>query len=120
MNQLNQTIADAAAGAYVAYFLPCLLIGGGIAIFLSLMNKNPEKAVIGCGSVCALGFVIGLLMMVVEFIKAHVMLCLFIGVAFVFVCLVIFMIYTPPSPPKPKNGNDSTEDKDNPFYEGPR
>ncbi len=120
MNQLNQTMADAAAGAYVAYFIPCLLIGGGIAIFFSLMNKNPEKAVIGCGSVCALGFVIGLLMMVVEFIKTHVMLCLCVGVVFVLICLVIFMIYTPPSPPKTKDENDSIENKDNPFYEGPR
>lgn len=120
MEQLNQTIAISASNALVVYFIPCLLIGGGIAIFFSLMNKNPEKALLGCGSLCVLGFVIGLLLMVLEFIKAHVILCLCVGGVFFLLCLILFMIYTPPSPPKIQTEYDPKDDKDSPFYEGPR
>lgn len=120
MEPLNHTIATAATNAYFSYFIPFLLIGAGIGLFFAFLNRNPQIAAIGCCSFLGLGFLAGLVIIIGEFIKAHAVLCLVIGLILAIGCLITFMVYSPPSPPNVKDDYDPEEDKDNPFYEGPR
>lgn len=51
---------------------------------------------------------------------SHAFVFILLGVGLVFGCLILFMVFSPPSPPKKQNEYDPQKDKNNPFYEGPR
>lgn len=100
--------------------LPLFVFAAGIAVFFALVQKNPQKAAIGCSGLCAIAFILGLFIWVLDFIASHAFIFILLAVALIFIFLICYMVYSPPSPNRPKNESDETLDKDNPFYEGPR
>ena len=100
--------------------LPLFVFAAGIAVFFALVQKNPQKAAIGCGGLCAIAFILGFFIWVLNFIASHAFIFILLAVALIFIFLICYMVYSPPSPNRPKNESDETLDKDNPFYEGPR
>ena len=40
--------------------LPLFVFAAGIAVFFALVQKNPQKAAIGCSGLCAIAFILGL------------------------------------------------------------
>lgn len=99
--------------------LPLFVFAAGIAVFFALVQKNPQKAAIGCGGLCTIAFILGLFIWVLDFIASHAFVFVLLAVALIFIFLIIYMVYSPPSP-KPENKPEEPLDKDNPFYEGPR
>lgn len=100
--------------------LPLFVFAAGIAVFFALVQKNPQKAAIGCGGLCAIAFILGLFIWVLDFIASHAFVFVLLAVALIFIFLIIYMVYSPPSPKRPSNEQEVPLDKDNPFYEGPR
>ena len=98
--------------------LPLFVLAAGIAVFFALVQKNPQKAAIGCGGLCAIAFILGLFIWVLDFIASHAFIFILLAVALIFIFLICYMVYSPPSPKRPKD--EPEESLDNPFYEGPR
>lgn len=117
--EMWQKASDAAVNQWIK-MIPLFIVAFGISVFFSLIRKNPQKAIIGCSGFVGVAFVIGLVVWLLEFISAHFFVFLLIAIGLFFVGLVLFMIYSPPSPPKVHDEYDPQEDKNNPFYEGPR
>ena len=92
--------------------LPLFVLAAGIAVFFALVQKNPQKA--------AIAFILGFFIWVLNFIASHAFIFILLAVALIFIFLICYMVYSPPTPNRPKNESDETLDKDNPFYEGPR
>lgn len=116
---LGQVMAAAAVNQWIK-MVPLFLLALGIAVFFALVQKYPQKAMIGCSGFCAVGLVLGLVVWFVEFVAAHAFVFLLLAIGLVFAGLIIFMMYSPPSAPQKQDEYDSQKDKNNPFYEGPR
>lgn len=80
--------------------LPLLLLAIGIALFFSLIQRSPQKAVLGCGGFFAIAFILGIFTWFLDFVARHAFVFILLGVLGIFVCLIVYMIYTPPSPQK--------------------
>lgn len=119
----GQSMATAAANAAIEQWIkmiPLFLLAFGIAVFFSLIRKCPEKAVIGCGGFIAVAALLGLFVWVLDFIAHHVFAFILLAVCLIFGFLFLYMIYSPPSPQKKSDEYDPQDDKNNPFYEGPK
>lgn len=118
-----QSMAPVAANAAIELWIkmiPLFLLAFGIAVFFSLIRRSPEKAVIGCGGFFAVAALLGLFVWVLDFIAHHVLAFILLAVCLIFGFLILYMIYSPPSPQKKSDEYDPQEDKSNPFYEGPK
>jgi hypothetical protein len=119
----GQSMATAAANAAIEQWIkmiPLFMLAFGIAVFFSLIRKCPEKAVIGCGGFFAVAALLGLFVWVLDFIAHHVFAFILLAVCLIFGFLILYMIYSPPSPQKKSDEYDPQDDKNNPFYEGPK
>lgn len=116
---LGRSMADAAIEQWVK-MIPLFLLAFGIAVFFSLVRKYPEKAFMGCGGISAIAVLLGLFVWVLDFIAHHIFAFILLAICLVFGFLILFMIYSPPSHPKTRDDYDPQQDKNNPFYEGPR
>ena len=116
---LGRSMANAAIEQWVR-MIPLFLFAFGVAVFFSLVRRSPEKALMGCGGFSAVALLLGLLVWVLDFIARHIFAFILLAVCLVFGFLILFMIYSPPSPPKGRDEYDPQQDKNNPFYEGPR
>ena len=99
---------------------PLFALAFCIALFFIFIQKKPQKTMQVCGSLVALVFAIGLVTWILDFIASHAFVFFLLGAGLVFGCLILFMVFSPPSPPKKQNEYDPQNDKNNPFYEGPR
>lgn len=95
--------------------LPILLLAIGIALFFSLIQRNPQKAVLGCGGFFAISFVLGIFTWFLDFVANHAFIFVLLGVTIIFAGLVVYMVYSPPSPPKSDEKNDDKSDQSNPL-----
>ena len=116
---LGRSMADAAIEQWVK-MIPLFLLAFGIAVFFSLVRKYPEKAFMGCGGISAIAVLLGLFVWVFDFIAHHVFAFILLAVCLIFGFLIFYMIYSPPSPQKKSDEYDPQDDKNNPFYEGPK
>ena len=116
---LGAVMATAAVNQWIK-MIPFFVLALGIAVFFSLIQKNPQKAMIGCCGFVGVALVLGLVVWLLEFVAAHAFVFLLLTIGLVFAVLIIFMIYSPPSVKKAQDEDDSQNDKKNPFYEGPR
>ena len=91
---------------------PLIILAIGIALFFSLIQRYPKQAVLGCGGLSALAFVIGIFTWFLDFVARHAFVFILLGVLVAFICLIAYMIYTPPSPPK-INEEDKDQTNDN-------
>jgi surface polysaccharide O-acyltransferase-like enzyme len=94
---LGSVMANAATGQMIK-MVPLFILAIGIAIFFSLVQKNPQKAALGCGGFFAIAFVLGVISLFLEFIANHAFLFILLALTLIVVCLVVYMIYTPPNP----------------------
>lgn len=116
---LGPIMTEAAVGEGIR-MLPLFLLGLAIASFFILIQKQPQLVFRVSGGIFALAVVLGIVTWVLDFMAKHAFVFILLGVGLVFAVLVVFMIFSPPSPPKKQNEYDPQKDKNNPFYEGPR
>ncbi len=91
---LGPIMADAATGQMIKMF-PFFILALGIAVFFSLVQKNPKKAAIGCGGFFAIAFVFGLILWISEIIANHAAVFILFAMAIALACLIAYMIYSP-------------------------
>ena len=90
---------------------PLFLLAIGIATFFTLVQKDPQKASLGCGGFFTLAIVLGIFGWFLDFIAKHAFLFIFLALTIVFVSLVAYMIYSPPSLQKPKDEQEKSFDE---------
>ena len=95
--------------------LPLLLLAIGIALFFSLIQRSPQKAVLGCGGAFAIAFILGIFTWFLDFIASHAFIVILLGVILILAGLVVYMIYSPQSPPKSDKEDDDSSDQRNPL-----
>ncbi|MBP5767594.1 MAG: hypothetical protein J6W51_00535 [Fibrobacter sp.] len=111
---LGSVMANAATNQMIKMF-PLFLLAFGIAVFFSLIQKAPQKAVLGCGGFFAIAFILGIFTWFLDFIARHAFAFILIGIFGIFICLIAYMIYTPPSPQKSDDKDDESSDQNNPL-----
>jgi hypothetical protein len=119
----NEDLGKIMTGAVVEQGLnmtPLFALAFCIALFFIFIQKKSQKTIQVCGSLFALVFAIGLVTWILDFIASHAFVFFLLGAGLVFGCLILFMVFSPPSPPKKQNEYEAQKDKNNPFYEGPR
>lgn len=87
----NDVMAKAASGFvsnFFSVFIPIIILGTIISIGLSTAQKKPELLGYGCGTI----FLIGLALVVIDFIKAHSAFFTIAGIIVVFVLVILFII----------------------------
>lgn len=108
-------IMENAATNQMIKMLPFFILAIGIALFFTLIQKHPQQAVLGCGGLFALAFFIGIITWFLEFIASHAFVFIFLGVTLVFVGLITYMVYSPPSLQKTDEEDDDLTDDNNPL-----
>ena len=119
----NEDLGEIMTGAVVEQGLnmtPLFALAFCIALFFIFIQKKPQKTLQVCGSLVAIVFAVGLVTWILDFMASHAFVFILLGIGLVFGCLILFMVFSPPSPPKKQNEYDPQKDKNNPFYEGPR
>ena len=119
----NEDLGKIMTGAVVEQGLnmtPLFALAFCIALFFIFIQKKPQKTIQVCGSLVAIVFAVGLVTWILDFMASHAFVFIMLGIGLVFGCLILFMVFSPPSPPKKQNEYDPQKDKNNPFYEGPR
>ena len=107
---LGPIMASAATNQMIK-MLPLFILAIGIAFFFTLIQKHPQQAVLGCGGLSALAFIIGIITWFLEFIASHAFVFIFLSVTLLFVGLIAYMVYSPPNTPKTDEEDDSTNKK---------
>ena len=114
---LGSIMADAATNQMIKMF-PLFIFALGIAIFFSLVQRNPQKAILGCGGFFAFAIILGIVTWFLDFIANHAFLFIILAITLFVIVLIIYMIYSPPTAEKKPIKKDSLE-KEDPFNEGP-
>ena len=90
-NGTNDVMAKAATGfisCFSSVFIPILIFGVIISIGLSMAQKKPEMLAYGCGTI----FLIGLALVIIDFVKAHSAFFTIVGAVVVLIVVVLFII----------------------------
>ena len=88
-NNTNDVMAKAAVGfvnSFSSVFIPILILGAIITIGLSMVQKKPEVVAYGCGII----LLIGLALVIIDFIKAHSNFFIIAGIV-VFIVVILFL-----------------------------
>lgn len=106
-SNLGPVMADAAIGQGIK-MIPLFVLAIGIAIFFALIQKNPQKAAIGCGGFVAVAMVLGGIAWFLDFVARHAFIFILLAVGMSLGALILFMVYSP-STPKIKHNRDYLE-----------
>lgn len=90
-NNTNDVMAKAATGfvsGFTSIFIPLLIFGTIISIGLSMAQKKPEMLAYGCGTILLLGLILA----IVDFIKAHSAFFTVAGIVIVLIAAIVFII----------------------------
>lgn len=86
----NDVMAKAASGFvsnFFSVFIPIIILGTIISIGLSTAQKKPELLGYGCGTI----FLIGLALVVIDFIKAHSAFFTIAVAIFILIAVILFL-----------------------------
>ena len=87
----NDVMAKAATGfvnSFSSVFIPIIIFGAIISIGFSMAQKKPEIIGYGCGTI----FLIGLAMVIIDFIKTHSIFFTIAGFIVAFILVILFLI----------------------------
>ena len=87
----NDVMAKAATGfvnSFSSVFIPIIIFGAIISIGFSMAQKKPEIIGYGCGTI----FLIGLAMVIIDFIKTHSTFFTIAGFIVAFILVILFLI----------------------------
>ena len=109
-NGTNDVMAKAAtdfAGNFVSGIIPILVLVAIISIGLSMAQKKPEILAYGCGTI----FLIGLVLVIIDFVKAHSNF--FITAGFVVLIVVILSLFASKGENVESNSENISHEKTN-------
>lgn len=79
--------------------------------FFIFIQKKTQKTLQVCGSLVAIVFAVGLVTWILDFMASHPFVFILLGIGLVFGCLILFMVFSPPSPPKKQNEYEARRGK---------
>lgn len=106
----NDVMAKAASGfvsSFSSVFIPIIIFGAIISIGLSMAQKKPEILAYGCGTI----FLIGLVLIIIDFIKTHSAFFTIAGIIVVFIVVILFLFAQYEG--KDFNSENKSQDKSN-------
>ena len=86
-------ISNAFFSSFFSFFLPIVALGAILSVGLSLAQKRPEFLAYGCGGIFLLAFVVGLILTIIEFVKAHSTAFIVGGVVLVLIIIVAAIVF---------------------------
>jgi hypothetical protein len=81
-------MTSAFVSSFTSIFIPIVVFGAIISIGLSMAQKKPEMLAYGCGTILLLG----LILVIVDFIKAHSAFFTIAGIVIVLIVAIVFII----------------------------
>ena len=64
-------MSSAFFSSFFSFFLPIVALGAILSVGLSLAQKRPEFLAYGCGGFFLSVFIVGLILTIIEFVKAY-------------------------------------------------
>lgn len=104
---LGSVMAGAAVGQGIN-MIPLFVLAVGIAVFFALVQKNPQKAAVGCGTFAAIAVGLALITWLFDFVARHAFIFILLAVGLCLGALILFMVYSP-STSKIKHNRDYLE-----------
>ena len=86
-------MSNAFFSSFFSFFLPIVALGAILSVGLSLAQKRPEFLAYGCGGIFLLAVAVGLILMIIEFIKAHSTAFIVGGVVLVLIIIVAAIVF---------------------------
>ena len=86
-------MANGFFGSFFSFFLPIVVLGAILSIGLSLAQKKPEMLAYGCGTIFMFAFVVGIILTIVDFIKAHSTAFIIGGIILVLIILFGYLTF---------------------------
>lgn len=86
-------MSNAFFSSFFSFFLPVVALGAILSIGLTLVQKRPEFLAFGCGGIFLLAFVVGLILTIIEFIKAHSTAFIVGGIVLVLIIVVAAIVF---------------------------
>ena len=81
-------MTSAFVSSFTSIFIPIVVFGAIISIVLSMAQKKPEILGVGCGII----FLIGLVLVIIDFVKAHSAFFTVAGIVIVLIVAIVFII----------------------------
>lgn len=88
-------MANGFFSSFFSFFIPIVVLGAILSIGLSLAQKKPEMLAYGCGTIFLLAIVGGIIITIVDFIKAHSTAFIVGGIILVLAILICCFIFKP-------------------------
>lgn len=86
-------MANGFLSSFFSFFLPIVALGAILSVGLSLAQKKPEILAYGCGGIFLLILVGGLILTIIEFIKAHSTFFIVGGVLLILIIIVSVFVF---------------------------
>lgn len=86
-------MSNAFFSSFFSFFLPVVALGAILSVGLTLVQKRPEFLAFGCGGIFLLAFVVGLILTIIEFIKAHSTAFIVGGIVLVLIIVVAAIVF---------------------------
>lgn len=86
-------MSNAFFSSFFSFFLPVVALGAILSVGLTLAQKRPEFLAFGCGGIFLLAFVVGLILTIIEFIKAHSTAFIVGGIVLVLIIIVAAIVF---------------------------
>lgn len=87
-NAMVSQMSSAFLSSFTSIFIPLLIFGTIISIGLSMAQKKPEMLAYGCGTI----FLIGLVLVIIDFVKAHSAFFTVAGLVVVLIAAIVFIV----------------------------
>lgn len=87
-NAMVSQMSSAFLSCFTSIFIPLLIFGTIISIGLSMVQKKPEMLAYGCGTI----FLIGLVLVIIDFVKAHSAFFTVAGLVVVLIAAIVFIV----------------------------
>lgn len=86
-------MSNAFFSSFFSFFLPIVALGAILSVGLSLAQKRPEFLAYGCGGIFLIAIAIGLVLIIIEFIKAHSTVFIVGGILLILAIIVAAIVF---------------------------
>ena len=86
-------MSSAFFSSFFSFFLPIVALGAILSVGLSLAQKRPEFLTYGCGGIFLSVFIVGLILTIIEFVKAYSIFFIIGGILLILVIIVAVIVF---------------------------
>lgn len=86
-------MSSAFFSSFFSFFLPIVALGTILSVGLSLAQKRPKFLAYGCGGIFLSVFIVGLILTIIEFVKAYSIFFIIGGILLILVIIVAVIVF---------------------------